>query len=188
MLIVIALQRPSWPSQGARSSLPWSAWIGGLFGAIYIVLAIALLPRLGAASLIALVVAGQMLASAVFDHFGLLGLAQHPATPSRLLGAVLIVAGVVLIRRGARAADGNVIFAHQDEREPCAEPRSTRRHANRRGFGDVVRSDSLRAGYRPYAPRELRVPCGMRAGVFRFASPATTALHLYNFKLCRDAV
>jgi transporter family-2 protein len=99
MLIVIALQRPSWPSQGARSSLPWSAWMGGFFGAIYIVLAIALLPRLGAASLIALVVAGQMLASAVFDHFGLLGLAQHTATPSRLLGAVLIVAGVVLIRR-----------------------------------------------------------------------------------------
>jgi len=99
MLIVIAVQRPSWPSQVARSSLPWSAWIGGFFGAIYIVLAIALLPRLGAASLIALVVAGQMLASAVFDHLGLLGLAQHTATPSRLFGAVLIVAGVVLIRR-----------------------------------------------------------------------------------------
>jgi transporter family-2 protein len=99
MLLVIALQRPGWPSQAARSSLPGSAWFGGLFGAIYIVLAIALLPRLGAASLVALVVAGQMLASAVFDHFGLLGLTQHTATPSRLLGGLLIVAGAVLIRR-----------------------------------------------------------------------------------------
>jgi transporter family-2 protein len=99
ILIVMALQRPGWPSQAARSSLPWSAWIGGFFGAIYIVLAIVLLPRLGAASLVALVVAGQMLASGVFDHFGLLGLTRHSATPSRLLGAILIVAGVVLIRR-----------------------------------------------------------------------------------------
>jgi transporter family-2 protein len=40
-----------------------------------------------------------MLASMVFDHYGLLGMVQHAATPSRLLGAVLIVTGVVLIRR-----------------------------------------------------------------------------------------
>lgn len=98
MLVVLSLQRPGWPPRAALSSLPASAWVGGFFGAIYIVLAIVLLPRLGAASLVSLVVAGQMLASAAFDHFGLLGVAQHSATPSRLLGAVLIVAGVVLIR------------------------------------------------------------------------------------------
>jgi transporter family-2 protein len=99
MLAVVALQRPAWPSAAARAALPWSAWSGGFFGAIYIVLAIALLPRLGAAALVALVVSGQMLASMVFDHYGLLGIVRHAATPGRLLGAVLIVAGVVLIRR-----------------------------------------------------------------------------------------
>lgn len=99
MLIVLLVQRPGWPSAAARSSLPWSAWAGGFFGAIYIVLAIALLPRLGAAALVALVVAGQMLASTVVDHYGLLGIPAHAATPSRLLGALLIVAGVVLMRR-----------------------------------------------------------------------------------------
>jgi transporter family-2 protein len=55
--------------------------------------------RLGAASLLSLVVAGQMLASSVIDHFGLLGIARHPATPSRVVGALLLVAGVVLMRR-----------------------------------------------------------------------------------------
>jgi bacterial/archaeal transporter family-2 protein len=99
MVAVVLLQRPGWPSAAARAALPWSAWIGGFFGAIYIVLAISLLPRLGAASLVALVVAGQMLASTLFDHYGLLGMAQRAATPGRLLGAALIVAGVVLIRR-----------------------------------------------------------------------------------------
>lgn len=99
MLAVIVVQRPAWPSSATRAALPWSAWIGGFFGAIYIVLAIALLPRLGAAALVALVVSGQMLASMVFDHYGLLGMVQYAATPSRIVGAVLIVTGVVLIQR-----------------------------------------------------------------------------------------
>jgi transporter family-2 protein len=99
MLAVVALQRPALPSAAARSAVPWSAWGGGFFGAIYIVLAIALLPQLGAAALVSLVVAGQMFASMAFDHYGLLGVAQHTATPGRLLGAVLIITGVVLIRR-----------------------------------------------------------------------------------------
>jgi bacterial/archaeal transporter family-2 protein len=46
----------------------------------------------------ALRVAGQMLASLVFDQFGLFGLAQYPASVSRLLGAVFLIAGVILIR------------------------------------------------------------------------------------------
>jgi transporter family-2 protein len=80
----------------ARSS--WWLWTGGFFGAVYIVVAIALLPRLGAATVVALIVAGQMLASLAFDHFGLLGLTPHPVSLPRLAGALLLIAGVVLIR------------------------------------------------------------------------------------------
>ncbi len=62
-------------------------------------LAIVLVPQLGAATFIALVVTGQMLASAGFDHFGLLGLDRQPLDATRLLGIALLVGGVVLIRR-----------------------------------------------------------------------------------------
>ena len=79
--------------------IPWWAWSGGLFGAIFIGLAIVLVPRLGAATFVALLVSGQMFASIMFDHVGLLGLAQRTADPPRLLGVVLLVIGVVLIRR-----------------------------------------------------------------------------------------
>ena len=48
---------------------------------------------------LALLVTGQMLASLVFDHFGLFGVPQHAADPWRLAGAALLVLGVVLIRR-----------------------------------------------------------------------------------------
>ncbi len=72
---------------------------GGLLGAIYIVAAIVLAPRLGAATLIVSVVCGQMLPSPVLDHFGWVGFAEHPVNPQRVIGAVLVVAGVILIRR-----------------------------------------------------------------------------------------
>ena len=76
----------------------WISWTGGLFGAIFIGTAILMVPRLGAATALALIVVGQMLASLLFDHFGLLGVPQHPASPTRLAGTIFLILGVVLIR------------------------------------------------------------------------------------------
>ena len=59
---------------------------------------IVLLPSLGATTLIALVVAGQMAAAITLDHFGAFGLVQHPISISRLVGAALLIAGVILIK------------------------------------------------------------------------------------------
>jgi transporter family-2 protein len=77
----------------------WLSWSGGVFGAIFIATAIFMVPRLGAATVPALIVVGQMLGSLTFDHFGLLGIPQHPASPVRLIGTVFLILGVVLIRR-----------------------------------------------------------------------------------------
>lgn len=84
---------------GTVARLPWWAWSGGLFGAVLIGFAVLLVPRLGAATFIAPLVAGQMLASVAFDQFGWLGLAQRSIDLPRLLGMALLVAGVVLMRR-----------------------------------------------------------------------------------------
>jgi uncharacterized membrane protein YdcZ (DUF606 family) len=43
-------------------------------------------------------IAGQMLTSLLFDHFGLFRLAQQSANLTRIVGAGLLIAGVVLIR------------------------------------------------------------------------------------------
>jgi bacterial/archaeal transporter family-2 protein len=74
-------------------------WSGGLIGASYVLAAIVLAPRLGAATLIAAVVAGQMLSSLVLDQYGLAGFPLHSLTLVRLLGAALVIAGVILIQR-----------------------------------------------------------------------------------------
>ena len=97
-LLVIALREPL-PPVGVMAQIPWWAWTGGVFGAIFIGLGIVLVPKLGAATFIALLVAGQMIGSVVFDHFGWLGLAQRPIDLSRVIGVLLLIAGVVLIRR-----------------------------------------------------------------------------------------
>ncbi len=57
------------------------------------------MPQIGAATFSALLITGQMLASVAFDHFGWLGLAQRSVDLPRLIGAGLLIAGVVLIRR-----------------------------------------------------------------------------------------
>ena len=97
-LLALALRDPV-PSASVAARIPWWAWSGGLFGAVFIGLAILLVPQLGAATFIALLVTGQMLASVAFDHFGWLGLAQRPVDAPRLIGVALLIGGVVLIRR-----------------------------------------------------------------------------------------
>jgi bacterial/archaeal transporter family-2 protein len=84
---------------GAWARSEWWHWSGGLLGAVYIVSTIVLAPRLGAATLIAALVAGQMIMSLVIDQYGWVGFAEHPISPLRLLGAALVVGGVVLVHR-----------------------------------------------------------------------------------------
>lgn len=82
-----------WAAPGA-----WFSWTGGLFGAIFIAIAIWMMPKLGAAYVLGLIVVGQMIGSLLFDHLGLLGLPQQPITLVRALGAALLIAGVLLVR------------------------------------------------------------------------------------------
>lgn len=77
---------------------PWWVWTGGFLGAVYVATMIAVAPRLGAATTIGLVIAGQMAASIALDHFGALGFAAHTVNAPRLVGAALIVGGVALVR------------------------------------------------------------------------------------------
>jgi len=96
--LAIMLPEPI-PSVGVVARIPWWAWSGGLFGAIFIGLSILVARQLGAATLIALLVTGQMTASITIDHFGWLGLTQKPVDLARLIGVGLLIGGVVLIRR-----------------------------------------------------------------------------------------
>ena len=75
-------------------------WLcGGMIGAFSVISAIILAPKLGAAGLISLLVAGQLCASVALDHFGKLGFTEHPINTARIMGVALIIGGVILVQR-----------------------------------------------------------------------------------------
>jgi bacterial/archaeal transporter family-2 protein len=78
---------------------PAIAWIGGLLGAFFVASSIVLVPRLGVAMTFSLLIAGQMLVTLVIDHFGILDVPMKPVNFARIAGVLLIVGGVILIRR-----------------------------------------------------------------------------------------
>lgn len=78
---------------------------GGILGAGAICCTVLLAPRMGLAVLLALVIAGQLLSSIVIDNFGLLGMEARPATAARVLGAVIMMAGVTIALFGDRFLD-----------------------------------------------------------------------------------
>jgi transporter family-2 protein len=86
---------PTWHKLGQA---PWWVWVGGALGAFYVAGSIVAAPRLGAAALIAVIVAGQSVASVVVDQFGWVGFEPKHVSPGRLAGNALVGAGVVLVR------------------------------------------------------------------------------------------
>ncbi len=83
----------------AKLEVPVWAWTGGLLGAVYVVLSIVLVDKIGAATLTGCVVAGQIAASLLVDHFGWLHVPQHSISPGRLAGVLLLGLGVWLVKR-----------------------------------------------------------------------------------------
>ena len=95
-IAVVVAPRPQWSS---FASLPAWAWTGGLLGAAYVASTTILGPRLGAATLLALTLAGQLVAAVVVDHYGFIGFPQHGFGWERACGVALLIAGALLIMR-----------------------------------------------------------------------------------------
>jgi transporter family-2 protein len=98
-LYSVVVVRHPFPDVSQLTSAPLWIWTGGFIGATYVVTTLVLITRLGSAVMFALIVVGQMLAALVMDHFGLLGLPRHEVNLWRVVGAVFLVSGVVMIRR-----------------------------------------------------------------------------------------
>ena len=98
-LLFVALGSGQRPRVASFAGLPAHAWLGGAYGAFYVAIAAYAAPRIGLASLITIGIAGQIAMALWLDHIGALGLPREPANLGRLVGAALVVAGVVLVRR-----------------------------------------------------------------------------------------
>ncbi len=83
----------------AFTQAPWWAYLGGLLGAFFVLVSVILAPKVGAVTLMGLLLTGQILASLLYDHFGILGYPVHPISWWRILGLILMGIGVYLTHR-----------------------------------------------------------------------------------------
>jgi bacterial/archaeal transporter family-2 protein len=96
LFVAVLFAARGWPDRAGDA--PWWVWTGGLLGAFYVLGSIVTAPKLGAATLVALILAGQAIASLLVDHYGLVGFEEHPVTALRIAGIVLLGGGVALVR------------------------------------------------------------------------------------------
>ncbi|HLP52289.1 MAG TPA: DMT family transporter [Chitinophagales bacterium] len=96
LYIILTKQTVSWAGLKAA---PLSAWAGGLLGAFYVTVIVLSFPKLGPGLTFGLVVAGQMLISALLEHFNILVASPQPLSLLRVVGMAMVVGGVVIMRK-----------------------------------------------------------------------------------------
>lgn len=101
LLLSIATQQ-KWHSLTQLGQASWWHFTGGAMGALFVFGTTLLAPRIGVTAMLAVIICGQILASLVFDRYGLLGLPMRELSSPRLIGAALVIIGVVLVSFGDR--------------------------------------------------------------------------------------
>ncbi|MDA8746277.1 DMT family transporter [Rubripirellula amarantea] len=98
-LILICVATGTFPPRFVSSpgQLPWWIWTGGAIGVAVVTGTLVLAPRVGSLTLFVAFISGQVLTALVIDHFGWLGNPRIHASPMRLLGAGLLLAGLTVI-------------------------------------------------------------------------------------------
>jgi transporter family-2 protein len=98
LLIYVAVTKTNIQLSGFKT-VPAYAWSAGALGAFYVTVVILAYPKLGPALTFGLIVTGQLFLSLIMDHFNILVHQQHTINWFRIFGMLLVVAGVVIIRK-----------------------------------------------------------------------------------------
>ncbi len=98
MLLALAWRKTPRPSIAGVRTMPWWGWLGGLAGATYVTTVFTAIPVIGAAAAVGFTVAGQQVASVFVDRYGWFRLPKRPVSGPRLVGVLLLLAGVVFIK------------------------------------------------------------------------------------------
>ncbi|WP_375688879.1 DMT family transporter [Pseudooceanicola sp. LIPI14-2-Ac024] len=97
VLALLALAGGFAPRVDALRAMPVWVWLGGMLGIAVVAISTLAVPRLGAAGYLVALVAGQMVAAALYDRAGAFGLPQRVPSALNLLGLALVVIGALLV-------------------------------------------------------------------------------------------
>ncbi|GAA5507870.1 DMT family transporter [Novipirellula caenicola] len=120
LLLILCLFTGVFPPsfQSSPGQLPWWIWSGGAIGVVVVTTSLFFVPRVGSVPWFAAIMTGQTLAAILLDHYGWLGNPQASASPLRMLGVGLLVAGVLVIaqaKRSEQAAKRSELAAQRSE-------------------------------------------------------------------------
>jgi transporter family-2 protein len=90
-------QRTPPPQVETLSKGPWWMWLGGTLGVFFITASIYMVKPLGPTTMLMCFIAGQLMASIVLEHFGLLNSPVRPITAQRLFAVLLMAVAIFLI-------------------------------------------------------------------------------------------
>lgn len=104
IILVLSIMTGTFPPvfTSPPRDFPWWIWCGGAIGVILVTSSLIFVPRVGSLPWFAAVMTGQTVTALLLDHFGLLGNPRAEASPLRLLGAGLLIAGVLVIVQAKR--------------------------------------------------------------------------------------
>ena len=83
----------------AFNSIPKWAWFGGIFAGYYLVASLIGIPKLGAAAVFSLVIAGQLVGALILDSTGAFGVPRISPSAWRVAGTLLMLVGAVLLQK-----------------------------------------------------------------------------------------
>lgn len=98
LVLLVAVTRSPLPMGRVRRSEPWWIWSGGALGAVFVLINASVAPLLGTGLTVAVVLAGQMTGGILVDRFGVLGAPRREVTAARIIGLLLVLAGVAAVR------------------------------------------------------------------------------------------
>ena len=98
-LLAVALLLGARPVEGAVRSVPWYAWTGGFYGAVFVAVAAFAAPRMGVTYFLMVAIAGQLVMALLLDRLGAFGVPRVEISSVRVAGVLLVLAGAFLVRR-----------------------------------------------------------------------------------------
>lgn len=99
LLLLQGILRQAFPGSARMLAVsPW-AWSGGLISIASTMAGLTLAQRMGSGVFTGVTVTAALVTSVALDQMGAIGFRQHTASPARMAGCALMIAGVWMISR-----------------------------------------------------------------------------------------
>jgi transporter family-2 protein len=95
-VLLLCQPRPM-PTADGLGGMPWWAPLGGIVGSFAVIAGLLFVNKVGAGAFAGLTITANILMSLAVDNFGLFGMEVHAINMWRVLGGLLMVAGIALV-------------------------------------------------------------------------------------------